>query len=59
MSRDYALGPGPDGQPLLHRSDCPIVRAQADEGEPVMTMMDCQRDHRELDVARCRCLEDG
>jgi len=39
---DLAAGPNPHGRGLLlHRADCPTVRAQADAGEPVMTMLGC------------------
>ena len=39
---DYRLAPDADNRVTLHRADCPVVRAQADAGKPVMTMFDCQ-----------------
>jgi hypothetical protein len=58
QTQDFAVGPGPDGKPLLHVAHCPAVRAQAEAGEPVMTLIGCERHPRELDVAKHDCLRE-
>jgi hypothetical protein len=59
MSRDYAIGPAPVHAPhaslMVHRVDCPLVRAQAEAGEPVMTLMGCAREP-DPKLPRCECL---
>jgi hypothetical protein len=55
-AKDYALAEGPDGGVLVHRVDCPVVRAQASRGEPVMNMFDCQGDLPK-DLKRHSCLD--
>lgn len=42
---DLALGPDPDipGEVLAHRADCPMVRQQADAGDPVATLFGCEQ----------------
>src|SRR5215470_10015820 len=59
QAKDYAIAPRPghDGLPLvLHRVDCPTVRAQAAAGEPVMTMLGCKREPGQ-EMERCSCLK--
>jgi hypothetical protein len=41
---DFAIAQGPDGRTIAHRPDCPVVRHQAEIGEPVCTMFGCQGD---------------
>lgn len=55
---DYAVGPSHSRPDLLvlHRADCPQVRAQAAKGEPVMTLYGCLGDP-DKDMPRCKCLE--
>jgi hypothetical protein len=57
--KDYALAEGEDGEMVVHKADCPEVRAQADRGEPVMTMFGCQEDTLERlpDLRRHSCLD--
>jgi hypothetical protein len=44
MSYDVSAAPNKDYSGLvLHRPDCPVVRAQADAGEMVVTMFDCEQ----------------
>lgn len=40
MSLDYSLEAS-TGHVVAHRPDCPDVRALADTGEPVATLLDC------------------
>lgn len=54
--RDYAVGPGDHGL-LLHRPDCPIVRAQAEAGMPVMTLFNCSQEPSD-EAERCGCLDE-
>ena len=56
MSRDYALALGQDGTPELHRADCRAVRALAAAGEPVLTLLSCEREPDD-DIPRHDCLE--
>lgn len=42
MSFDYSLE-GSTGVIVVHRPDCPVVRALADEGETVATLVDCAK----------------
>ena len=43
MSYDVSFAPNEDDTALIaHRPDCPDVRAQADRGEPVATMLGCE-----------------
>ena len=64
MMRDYAVAPypNPDAEPakrgvlILHKPDCRIVRAQADLGDPVLTLYGCEGDP-DPKMARCSCLE--
>ncbi len=39
---DIALAEGPDGKMLVHRVDCPLVRAMAARGEMVATLFGIQ-----------------
>jgi len=55
-NRDYALVIGADGRLALHRADCPVVRAMAADGEPVLTMLDCAREPSDQ-LARHSCLD--
>lgn len=41
-NRDYAIAPDEYGTVIFHRADCPQVRALADRGVPVMTMLGCE-----------------
>ncbi|HET6926405.1 MAG TPA: hypothetical protein VFI48_06085, partial [Hyphomicrobiaceae bacterium] len=55
-SRNYAIAPKP-GRPeqlILHAADCPLVRAQADHGDPVMTLFECAGDP-DPKMPRCSC----
>jgi len=55
---DYAITYANDGRSLvLHRIDCPDVRAQAKAGEPVLSLFDCQREPKEGEVKRHSCLK--
>jgi len=60
MTRDYALGPDPavPDRPLLHRADCPMVRAQAAAGLPVATLFGVAHEPRRRDLPRHACLEE-
>lgn len=50
--KDYAIMD--DGGVLtLHRADCPDVRAAADAGEPVMTMLGCARAPDDMPLHGC------
>ena len=46
--RDYAVAPHPGhsdpSRLILHAADCPLVRLQADRGDPVMTLWGCEGD---------------
>ena len=56
MVHDYAVAPDATGFALvLHRADCPQVRAQAEHGDPVMTLFGCEGDP-DPSMPRCRCL---
>jgi hypothetical protein len=41
--KDIALALGEGGEMVAHRADCPVVRALADRGVPVMTMFGLSR----------------
>jgi hypothetical protein len=57
MSLDLALAPNEDGTALvLHRADCPVVRKQAADGVPVLTMYDCARPPKD-DVIKHSCMD--
>lgn len=58
MSYDVSLAEDParPGRPMAHAVDCPVVRAQAERGEPVMTMLDCESP-LPSDIPRHSCLE--
>jgi len=46
-----------DARPVLHRVDCPEVRAESAAGRPVLTMLDCAgRDELE-GMERHGCLD--
>ena len=53
---DLALTEGPTGGAIAHRADCPQVRALAAAGQPVMTMLGCEKP-LPADVPRHSCLE--
>jgi hypothetical protein len=53
---DLALTEGPTGGAIAHRADCPQVRVLADAGEPVMTMLGCEKPLPD-DVPRHSCLD--
>lgn len=57
LQRDYAMAYGDHGQLVLHRIDCPDVRAQAAAGEPVLNLFDCQKDPPKDEVERHSCLK--
>jgi hypothetical protein len=40
---DLAVASTQAGKLILHRADCPLVRRLADDGVPVLTMLDCKR----------------
>jgi len=52
---DLALAEDGNGKVVVHRADCPEVRALADAGEPVMTMFGCAKLPPD-DVPRHSCL---
>ena len=54
---NLALTPTKDGKVIIHRADCPVVRALANAGEPVITLFGVQR-KLELDIERHSCLLD-
>jgi hypothetical protein len=57
-TRDYAVAPRPgrcDGALVLHRADCPEVRAQAAAGDPVATLLGCASIPDDA-MLRCHCL---
>lgn len=57
MAIDLAVTFGKDGM-VLHRVDCPDVRRQAAEGEPVMSMFGCKDTMDDLDdMKRHSCLK--
>jgi len=58
MTRDYAVAQGPDGRLVLHTALCPIVRAQASRGVPVMTLFQCEASPSEMDAQQHDCLRD-
>jgi hypothetical protein len=58
VSRDFSLEEASTGAMVAHLPDCPQVRALADRGEMVLTMLDCQKDLPAW-VARHECLEEG
>jgi len=41
---NLAIAQEPDGRVMMHRADCPYLRALAEQGFPVLTMLDCQGD---------------
>jgi hypothetical protein len=53
---DLALTEGRNGKAIAHRADCPEVRALAAAGQPVMTMLGCEKP-LPADVPRHSCLE--
>jgi hypothetical protein len=54
---DYAMVMGPDGVTCtLHTIGCPYVQAKRDAGEPVMNLIQCTRDPRDLDIELHCCL---
>ena len=54
--RDIALAEGSDGNVVVHRADCPDVRAQADRGDPVATLLGIQE--MPDDIERHTCLKE-
>ena len=57
MALDLALAYANDGKTLvLHRVDCPAVRKQAANGEPVLSLFDCQKLPSE-DMKKHSCLD--
>ena len=52
---NVALAEGEDGQVVVHRADCPDVRAQAERGEMVATLLDIQNPLPD-DLERHSCL---
>jgi hypothetical protein len=56
MSKDYSLEAS-TGAMVAHKPDCPEVRALADRGEMVMTMLGC-KDELPPSIARHTCLEE-
>lgn len=55
-NRDFALALGTDGTVILHRADCPEVRQQAANGEPVLTLFDCENEPNDK-TPRHSCLQ--
>ena len=55
MPTDYSLE-ATDAGLVAHRPDCPVVRAAADRGEPVATLLGCTGE-LPADIGRHRCLE--
>lgn len=54
---DLAIAKGEDGEMMVHRANCPSVRAQAANGEPVMTMLGCRRLPSRRKVKWHECLD--
>jgi hypothetical protein len=50
---DIALVEGPDGQVCVHLANCQEVRALADKGHPVATLIGCASLPEDLNFARC------
>jgi hypothetical protein len=53
---DIALTEGPDGKPLAHRLDCPMVNRLRAKGHFIATLFDIQAGIP-ADLARHSCLE--
>jgi hypothetical protein len=56
VTSDYALAADEQGKIIVHRADCPDVRAQAAAGDPVATFLGCERPLPD-DLTRHDCLE--
>ena len=56
MSRDYALVELPDGKVQAHLADCATVRWWAAFGQPVLTMLGCEKP-LPADLQRHECLK--
>ena len=55
-TKDFAVAPDTTtGRLTLHAVDCPLVRAQAERGDPVMTLFGCERDP-DPDMPHHNCL---
>jgi hypothetical protein len=55
---DIAFATDGEGNTVAHRVDCPDVRKQAADGEPVLTLFGIGRP-LPADVKRHSCLEDS
>jgi len=56
MTMDFAVAPDPtQGRLTLHHPQCRLVRAQAERGDPVMTLYQCDGDP-DPNMPRCACL---
>jgi len=53
---DIALTEGPDGRPLAHRPDCPVVQQHRAAGRFITTLYDIQGSP--ADLACHSCLKD-
>jgi hypothetical protein len=53
---DYSLEESTPGVVLAHIPNCPVVRALADNGEPVASLFGCQEPLPD-DIPRHSCLE--
>jgi hypothetical protein len=52
--RDFALAEDEkSGQVIIHRADCPTVRAQAARGRPVITLFGAKKLPHYLEVHSC------
>jgi hypothetical protein len=55
---NYAVTTDEHDELVLHRADCPDARTRAAHGEPVLTMLDCQREPP-AELKRHSCLKTG
>lgn len=56
--KNYTLTADEHGNAIAHRIDCPVARALAAAGEPVVTLFQCQQPLPEH-LKRHSCLENG
>jgi hypothetical protein len=56
-TRDYAITVDEHGSPVCHRANCPAARAAAARGEPVLTMLGCEKEPPGR-YARHSCLQE-
>jgi hypothetical protein len=47
-----------NGRLIMHRIDCPVVRKQAADGMPVLSMFDCENNAQLDKYPKHDCLKD-